>query len=245
MNKSKKCTKNYQLIYKAGYQSPKGITLVSLLVTIIVILILAGMSISLTIGNNGLFSRAKNVAEKYEFAQKNEIKDLENFYNKIDNELNQGKQKRETVEVNLTTSLNHSKNFDGVIIKYSVRVTEKVDQFYTFEIPEETQIYTAESDNNRKIDIIYKEKEMFLYKGGKENTQIIDTFNYKKTNHSPEYTGTGSYSKNSNNITVSVNNYATSLMITNKKVNVEGYSKLLVKANITKNTDEVYEKKVY
>ena len=37
----------------------KGITLVALVVTIIVLLILAGIAINLTIGNNGLFVRAK------------------------------------------------------------------------------------------------------------------------------------------------------------------------------------------
>ena len=37
----------------------RGITLVALVVTIIVLLILAGVAISLTIGNNGLFSRSK------------------------------------------------------------------------------------------------------------------------------------------------------------------------------------------
>lgn len=37
----------------------KGITLIVLVVTIIVLLILAGIAMSLIVGNNGLFSRAK------------------------------------------------------------------------------------------------------------------------------------------------------------------------------------------
>jgi len=37
----------------------KGITLIALVVTILVLLILVGVAISLSIGNNGLFSRAK------------------------------------------------------------------------------------------------------------------------------------------------------------------------------------------
>ena len=41
----------------------RGITLVALVVTIIVLLILAGVAISLTIGNNGLFSRSKTIAD--------------------------------------------------------------------------------------------------------------------------------------------------------------------------------------
>lgn len=38
----------------------KGITLVSLVITIIVLLILAGVSISLFVGNNGILNRTKN-----------------------------------------------------------------------------------------------------------------------------------------------------------------------------------------
>ena len=46
----------------------KGITLIALVVTIIVLLILAGVAISLTIGNNGIFTRAQEATVKYENA---------------------------------------------------------------------------------------------------------------------------------------------------------------------------------
>lgn len=42
----------------------KGITLVTLAVTIVILLILAGVSTSLIIGNNGLFDKAKST-KKY------------------------------------------------------------------------------------------------------------------------------------------------------------------------------------
>ena len=54
----------------------KGITLVALAVTIIVLLILAGIAISLSIGNNGLFSRAKNAVEKHSEAEAREKLEL-------------------------------------------------------------------------------------------------------------------------------------------------------------------------
>ena len=38
----------------------KGITLIALVVTIIVLLILAGVALNLTIGQNGIFSRAND-----------------------------------------------------------------------------------------------------------------------------------------------------------------------------------------
>ena len=44
-------------------KNQKGITLVALVITIIVLLILAGVSISLVVGNNGVLTRASNAVE--------------------------------------------------------------------------------------------------------------------------------------------------------------------------------------
>ena len=64
----------------------KGITLIALVVTIVVLLILAGVSISLVIGNDGIMKRAKEAKERYGQASKNEQKDLdtvEDYMNKM------------------------------------------------------------------------------------------------------------------------------------------------------------------
>ena len=50
----------------------KGITLIALVVTIIVLLILAGIALSLTIGQNGIFSRAQTAASTWRNAETNE-----------------------------------------------------------------------------------------------------------------------------------------------------------------------------
>ena len=47
---------------------PQGITLISLVVTILILLILAGVGISLTIGDNGIFSRASKATLVAEFS---------------------------------------------------------------------------------------------------------------------------------------------------------------------------------
>ena len=49
-------------------KNQKGITLVALVVTIIVLLILAGVSLSLVAGSNGIMSRATSALEKYNMA---------------------------------------------------------------------------------------------------------------------------------------------------------------------------------
>ena len=50
----------------------KGITLIALVVTIIVLLILAGVAINLTIGQNGIITRAMDSTERTEIADERE-----------------------------------------------------------------------------------------------------------------------------------------------------------------------------
>ena len=47
---------------------PKGITLIALIITIIILLILAGVTINVLVGENGLFSTAKRAGESYDEA---------------------------------------------------------------------------------------------------------------------------------------------------------------------------------
>ena len=65
----------------------KGITLVALVVTIIVLLILAGIVINLTVGNNGLFSRAGNAANTWKRTEQNEQDEMSKFEGLYDNTL--------------------------------------------------------------------------------------------------------------------------------------------------------------
>ena len=62
----------------------KGITLIALVVTIVVLLILAGVSISLVINNNGVISKAKDARDKYAEAQTNDEKQLNEVSDWID-----------------------------------------------------------------------------------------------------------------------------------------------------------------
>ena len=52
----------------------KGITLIALVVTIIILLILAGVTLNMALSGDGLFSRARNAADKYKKAQEDEAK---------------------------------------------------------------------------------------------------------------------------------------------------------------------------
>ncbi len=46
----------------------KGITLVALVITIVVLIILAGVAISLTLSQNGIFNKAKEGRDNYQKA---------------------------------------------------------------------------------------------------------------------------------------------------------------------------------
>ena len=62
----------------------KGITLIALVVTIVVLLILAGVSISLVLNNNGVISKAKDAKNQYAEAQANEEKHFNEVSDWID-----------------------------------------------------------------------------------------------------------------------------------------------------------------
>ena len=66
----------------------RGITLIALVVTIIVLLILAGIALNLTIGQNGIFSRAQDAANTWRNAEANEQLALGEGADLIDEYLN-------------------------------------------------------------------------------------------------------------------------------------------------------------
>ena len=77
MNLKEKTEKSTNLVehkitMKKLKKQVKGITLIALVVTIIVLLILAGIALNLTIGQNGIFSRAQTAANTWRNAETNE-----------------------------------------------------------------------------------------------------------------------------------------------------------------------------
>ena len=69
---------------KIKNKQEKGITLIALVVTIVVLLILAGVSISLVLNNNGVISKAKDAKNQYAEAQTNDEKQLNEVSDWID-----------------------------------------------------------------------------------------------------------------------------------------------------------------
>ena len=69
---------------KLKIKQEKGITLIALVVTIVVLLILAGVSISLVLNNNGVISKAKDAKNQYAEAQTNDERQLNEVSDWID-----------------------------------------------------------------------------------------------------------------------------------------------------------------
>ena len=69
---------------KLKIKQEKGITLIALVVTIVVLLILAGVSISLVLNNNGVISKAKDAKNQYAEAQTNDERQLNEVADWID-----------------------------------------------------------------------------------------------------------------------------------------------------------------
>ena len=58
---------------KRNYQNQNGITLIALVVTIVVLLILAGVSVNALFGNSGIIQKAKDVQNKMDQAMQNDL----------------------------------------------------------------------------------------------------------------------------------------------------------------------------
>ena len=72
------------------FKSNKGITLIALVITIIVLLILAGVSIAMLTGQNGILTQAQNAKNRTEEAKGEEENRLNEYNNIINNYVNGG-----------------------------------------------------------------------------------------------------------------------------------------------------------
>ena len=143
----------------------KGITLIALVVTIIVLLILAGVALNLTIGENGIFSRAQDAVNTWKNAETNEQLAMQEFSDMIDEILNGPKPEEGTLAAMYVQAVedgctnadgtcdnpNHLHIGDYVDFR---SLTEKINQKNIQVVSsdtgyEETQTYTVNSTTNQ------------------------------------------------------------------------------------------------
>ena len=122
------------------FKNKGGITLIALVVTIIVLLILAGISISMLTGQNGILKRASEAKEKTELAQKEENVTLSN-YEKIIDKYTSNLPSTEYTEPYLPNSTFSYKEGDlnkGLVIK-----DKDGNEYVWVEVPKTGTIYKA------------------------------------------------------------------------------------------------------
>ena len=86
--KQMKLKRGGKKIMKIGMKRERGITLIALVVTIVVLLTLAGVSINALFGNNGIIEKAKEAQNKMDKATENDQKEINELTNWLDNQVN-------------------------------------------------------------------------------------------------------------------------------------------------------------
>ena len=119
----------------------KGITLIALVITIIVLIILAGVSINILLGQNGLIEKAKNSKEKYEIEQILEQLELVKANLKLDN--------IEFTIDNYLARLEESNNVDFIL-------DERVDDDNAYIIVNNNYKYLLEHEESGNLKITYE-----------------------------------------------------------------------------------------
>ena len=80
----KKALKKRQSTQEKQKQGTYGITLIALVITVVVMLILAGVAISVLTDDGGLFGKTRGAAEAYENSAEKEAKQIDDLMNNID-----------------------------------------------------------------------------------------------------------------------------------------------------------------
>ena len=106
-------------------KNKKGITLVALVVTIVILLILAGISIS-TLTNTGIFEKAKDAREKSEVAEKQQSETLDSYEKELNKYTSDNLEENIGVKFEKNTEL-HDKNGAKIIVPAGFKVVNTDD----------------------------------------------------------------------------------------------------------------------
>ena len=121
-----------------------GITLIALVVTIVVLLILAGVSINMVLGENGIVTKAKDARDKTKQAKQNDLASMDQVVKDMDDILNDngtsGGDDTPTETKTLVEAFNAGELKIGDYVEYK---------------PTEGQTYTSETNENGWADQTY------------------------------------------------------------------------------------------
>ena len=142
---------------KAILKENKGITLVALVVTIVVLLILSGITINMTIGENGIITKAQETARKTNQIEANTQSYLNELQQDVAEELANA-----DIEIYLDKT---ESNVDNVII--TIKGTIKDDEIIEIECPDGSKVQgdiaTYEVNKNGEYVFWIRTKKEYIY----------------------------------------------------------------------------------
>lgn len=153
----------------------RGITLIALVITIIVLLILAGVTIFLTMGDNGIINYAKNAGNIYQQAQANEINDLNTIEEEIDNIINE---KNSIKEVTLV--INNVKGMSFDIMAMASLDKSNIVKYEYFVNNESKEVNTTENTLNVNVNKLSINTEYIVYVIATDSNGMIKKSNEVK-----------------------------------------------------------------
>lgn len=144
-------------------KSNKGITLVALVVTIVVLLILAGVSISVVLGQNGLITQAQEAKKKTAEATKNEENEISSMSNYVYNET---KSLPQTEETKPYYPSNEFKKVEGTDLSNGLVIEDASgNQYVWVEVPMTEEVYKTTKLNVTEFnEEVYGKIEEDLHK---------------------------------------------------------------------------------
>ena len=147
-----------------------GITLVALIITVVVMLVLAGVAIAAVVDGDGLFSKTRQAAETYENATREEGEKIQSLINEIDKYL-EGNIEEEEIKVEPETVAKI-----GDFVNYSVQVdsngNDVIDEGETYD-----KWRILDFDNNGHMEIVCYNGPSFTMRGKNDYANLIKILN--------------------------------------------------------------------
>ena len=191
----------------------KAITLIALIITIVILIILAGVVISLSLGNNGLFNKAQEAKEKYLNAQDYEETELGKIDNKINSYVSGTRDEElEGAKMRLLLSIQSTENNGKNVGTYDVSTFDQTsDTLYTqannyIQYDSTNKCYIAKVSGWYIFDLEASSKQDSNYTNVDLNLFLDDT---KITNVSSISNGGGAANKNGKMLTVYISQNST------------------------------------
>lgn len=119
-----------------------GITLIALVITIVILIILAGVAINLSLGDNGIFNKAQNAKGLYTNGAEKEKEEINNIDNDIEDQLSD--ELVRAIKSNITISRGTNQNVSEY---FKIKTTEEIESIKYYNVTQEE----VEIENTKEL----------------------------------------------------------------------------------------------